>query len=328
MLRKSEGTPKLGSWGDGAVGGTSACSQAMSPYLPTTLPLQSLMSPAATRLGILFVALGALGFSSGIIFNRAIADLSGPRIAFFRALSGFVLFSLLLPRYPQTLRVREYRASIPLLVGLGLAVGATATLYMTSLRYTTAATAVLLNNTAVVYVALLSPWLLKEARPRFAWISLALAVMGMALITDPTHIDVRSDSWLGIMAAAATGVTYAFAMLFSRLLGGRVGGVIQSWWSIGIAALMAAPFAVGAPWAVVRLNWHWLVALGTLSLGIPYFLYFQGLKRVKAQVASMVGLLEPVCGILIGVFLFREIPNALGFVGMGMIFVSIVLILR
>ncbi len=299
-----------------------------SPHPPSS-PAPDLLRPSAPPLlGVLFVALGALGFSSGIIFNRAIVGLNGPQIAFFRALSGLALFSLIAARDPQTFRVRSYRAAWPLLLGLGVSVGATATLYMTSLRYTTAATAVLLNNTAVIYVALLSPWMLKETRPRFTWVSLALALLGMVFITDPAHIDFRSDSWLGIMAALATGVTYAFAMLFSRLLGRRVSGVTQSWWSIGIAALIAAPFAVGTPWAAVRVNWYWLAALGTLALSIPYFLYFQGLKRVKAQIVSMIGLLEPVCGVLIGIFLFREAPNALGFAGMVLIFASIVLISR
>lgn len=89
---------------------------------------------------------------------------------------------------------------------------------------------------------------------------------------------------------------------------------------------IVAPFAVGTSWELVRANWYWLLALGTLSLSIPYFLYFQGLKRLNAQVVSMIGLLEPVCGVLIGIFLFREIPSALGFVGIGLIFASIVLI--
>ena len=288
--------------------------------------------PQAQRLltprfwGMLLVALGALGFSSGIFFNRSIAMMTGPQIAFFRALCGFSFFSLLAARDPQAFHVRSYRSAIPWLIGLGVSVGATATLYMTSLRYTTAATAVLLNNTAVIYVALFSPWMLKEARPRFTWVSLALALVGMTLITDPAHIEVGSDSWVGVLTALTTGVTYAFVMLFSRRLGGRVNGVTQSWWSIGIAALIAAPFAVGTSWELVRANWYWLLALGTLSLSIPYFLYFQGLKRLNAQVVSMIGLLEPVCGVLIGIFLFREIPSALGFVGIGLIFASIVLI--
>jgi len=323
----SEMNPEIESL-EGGVAEAVTPKNPLAHVLVPVSPARVHRTPAPLLLGSLFVALGALGFASGIIFNRAITGLNGPQIAFFRALSGFVLFSLFASRDRQTFRVRSYRSAIPLLLGLGVSVGATATLYMTSLRYTAAATAVLLNNTAVVYVALLSPWMLKEVRPRLTWVSLALALLGMVFITDPANIDFHSDSWLGILAALATGVTYAFAMLFSRLLGGRVSGVTQSWWSIGIAALIAAPFALGAPLVAVRANWYWLLALGTLALSIPYFLYFQGLKRVNAQIVSMVGLLEPVCGVLIGMFLFQEIPNALGFLGIGMIFASILLISR
>ncbi len=288
---------------------------------------------APSLLGVLFVALGAFGFSSGIIFNRAIEGMTGPQIAFFRALSGFAFLSVLLPWHPQTLRPRSYRSAIPLLIGLGASVGATATLYMTSLRYTTAANAVLLNNTSAVYVALLAPWLLKEARPRFTWISLALALVGVILLIDPANMDFQSGSWFGDLLAALTGITYGGAMLFSRLLGVRAGnarieGLTQSWWSVGMAALAALPLALGTPWAAVRANWPWLVALGTLALGIPYLFFFLGLKRVKAQVASIVALLEPVCGVLIGIFMFQEIPNLWGFGGMLLVLAAMALITR
>ena len=292
--------------------------------------MQETTSGRSRWLGVALVALGALGFSSGIIFNRAITGLSGPEIAFFRALSGFAFFSALLTRYPEALHPRRYRATVPLLIGLGLAVGATATLYMTALRHTTAATAVLLNNTSAVYVALLAPWLLHESRPRFTWVSLALALTGMALIADPARLDLtlRGAGWIGLATSVGCGITYAFTMLFSRMVGGRVGGVTQSWWSVGIAALVALPFTFDAPLSAVRANWPYLLALGTLALGIPYFLFFQGLKRIRAQTVSIVALLEPVTGVLIGTLLYREIPSVAGWIGIALILASIVLISR
>lgn len=292
--------------------------------------MQKVTSGRSRGLGVALVALGALGFSSGIIFNRAIVGLSGPEIALFRALSGFAFFSALLTRYPEGLHPRRYRATIPLLIGLGLAVGATATLYMTALRHTTAATAVLLNNTSAVYVALLAPWLLDESRPRFTWVSLALALTGMALITDPAHLarNLRGAGWIGLATSVGCGITYAFTMIFSRKIGGRVGGVTQSWWSVGIAALVALPFALDAPLSAVRANWPYLLALGAISLGIPYFLFFQGLKRIRAQTASIIALLEPVTGVLIGTLLYRETPSIAGWIGIALILASIVLISR
>jgi drug/metabolite transporter (DMT)-like permease len=47
---------------------------------------------------------------------------------------------------------------------------------------------------------------------------------------------------------------------------------------------------------------------------------------VDAQVASIVALLEPVSGVLIGMLLYGEVPTLLGGLGILMILTSIVLI--
>ncbi|MEA3396748.1 MAG: EamA family transporter [Chloroflexota bacterium] len=294
----------------------------------STAPVFLARSSAATWQGIGLVATGAVGFSAAIIFIREMRGLAAPTIMLFRALSAFLFFSALLPRHPASLKVSTYRRSLPWLLGLGLAMGVTSLLYTVAVQNTTAANAVLLNNTATLYVALLAPWLLKETRPRYIWLSLALAVAGMICVTIPAQGGGRPGSWLGIIAAAFSGFSYAFTMLFGRLLRGRVGGVTQVWWGTGSAVLVALPWAWGGSWEAVLANWYWLLAVGIISLALPYFLYFQGLKRIKAQVVSVVALLEPVCGVLIGVWMYHEIPSVLGMVGIGMILLSIFWISR
>ena len=98
------------------------------------------------------------------------------------------------------------------------------------------------------------------------------------------------------------------------------------WWSTAIATLLALPWAFLAPWPTVTRNLPYLVALGVAAQGIPYLLYFLGLERVPAQIVSVVALLEPVSGILIGILLYREIPGVLGLTGIALIFASIVLV--
>lgn len=284
------------------------------------------MQPTKQTSGIILTAIGALAFSTIIIFARSISGMPAPNIAFFRALSSFVFFSILRWKFakkttsPHTSQITTY------LIGLGLAVGATGMLYVYAVQYTTAANAVLLNNASVVYIALISPWILKEPRPRFTWLSLGLAMLGVVGITNPTNLDLNSSALRGIIAAALSGVTYTMVMTFSRLLRGKVDGITQAWWSMGIAALMALPWGVRTLWSIVLPNLPYLIALGVLAQGIPYMLYFLGLQRTKAQIVSIVALLEPVGGIIIGMLRYNEIPDAMGIIGIGLILGSIVLI--
>lgn len=276
--------------------------------------------------GIALVATGAISFSSIIVFTRLITGMTSPNIAFFRALTSFLFFCALLPWSPEMLKMRRYRRNIGVLVGLGIAVGLTGMLYVYAVQYTTAANAVLLNNTSVVYVALLAPWLLREKRPRFTWLSLGLATVGIVCIANPAELGWQSGGLNGIIAGALSGISYSFTMLLSRKLRGHVTGITQVWWSTAIATLLALPWAFLAPWPTVTRNLPYLVALGVAAQGIPYLLYFLGLERVPAQIVSVVALLEPVSGILIGILLYREIPGVLGLTGIALIFASIVLV--
>ncbi|MDY0019186.1 MAG: DMT family transporter [Anaerolineae bacterium] len=276
--------------------------------------------------GIGMVVASTLGFSTSIIFTRLIFGMEALHITFFRSLFAFLFFCFLLPWHPETLKFSTYRGAIKYLIGLGISVAATCVLYIYALRHTTAANSVLLNNSAAVYVVLVAPWLLKEVRPRYAWLSLLLAVVGIVCVTDPAQMDWHSGSFSGIVAATLSGITYAGVIVSGRLIRGQVGGATQAWWSTGITALLSAPWLFGVTLESVSPNLFFLLGLGIIALGLPYMIFFIGLQRVSAQVASFAVLLEPVCGVLIGLFLFQEIPSVLGVFGIFMILGSIFLI--
>ncbi|MBN1203020.1 MAG: EamA family transporter [Anaerolineae bacterium] len=278
--------------------------------------------------GIALVGTAAVLFSTGIIFIRSAAELNVMSIAFFRALFAFMFLCILLVRFHEPVQVAAYRLSIPRLVVLGCSVGATAVLYMYAVQHTTAANAVVLNNSAPIYVAVLGPWLLKEPRAPYTWLCLGLAVIGIACISDPARLDLASSSISGIVAAALSAVTYAFTMILGRSLRGQVSGLTRAMWSCGVTALILLPWAIVAPRETVTANLTVLIPMGVIALGLPYLLFFLGLGRVNAQMGSMVALLEPVSGVLIGLTVYQEIPTVLGAVGGLLILLSIIVLSR
>ena len=289
----------------------------------------SVKTPARTAwIGILLVMAGALCFSLSIIFVRQITDMPAPAIAGFRALFAFLTLSLALFRWREPLHVARYRAHIPVLLGTGVAIAVTMVLYTYAIQHTTAANAALLVNSSPLYVAIFTPWLLKEARPRWTWPSIGLALLGILLITDPASLRVDPAGLDGILAGAASGVTYALPMFAGRFLRGKVSSQTQIWWSAGVAMLVLAPFALQTPPAIIGANLPYLVLLGIISMGLSYLLLFMGLQRVSAQVASIAALFEPVSGMAIGLLIYAEAFTPLGAVGSGLVLLSIWLISR
>jgi drug/metabolite transporter (DMT)-like permease len=279
--------------------------------------------------GILFILVGAFCFSLAIPFVRWTDDsLPTTTIAFFRALFGFLFLCTLITRNREPIQFSAYRASMRTLIVLGVFVAMTVTLYTYSIRHTTAANAALLVNSAPIYVAVLAPLLLREARARTIWISLGLAVIGTICVSDPAQLRVDSDSFSGIAAAASSGFTYAIVMLISRSLRGRVTGLTQTLWGNAIVTLALLPLAIQSSGADIVANLPTLIPMGIFSLGLSYLFYFQGLQRISAQVVSVVALFEPVSGALMGMIFFAEMPNLLGGIGGALILVSIYLISR
>ncbi|MBI5961679.1 MAG: EamA family transporter [Chloroflexi bacterium] len=274
--------------------------------------------------GIALVIIGAFCFSLAIPLVRWTDGLATPAIAFYRALFAFMFLCMLITRHREPVQFATYRASMRRLLVLGVAVSMTVVLYTYSIQHTTAANAALLVNSAPIYVAVLAPLVLHEARARYTWISLGLAVIGIVCVSGPTHLDF--DSLDGIAAGALSGAVYSVVLMLSRSLKGKVSGLTQNLWSNGMVALLLIPWAIQAPAATVIDNLPVLIPLGVFSLGLSYLLYFQGLQRVSAQVVSVVALFEPLSGAVMGLVFFGEIPDLIGWIGAALILASIYLI--
>jgi len=300
----------------------------VKPFSPATKTTTQRDIPGTHWPSILMVAFGAFCYSTLIIFTRWTDGLGPMSIAFFRAFFAFVFFCALLIWFPQPLKVKNYRHSIKLLLIQGIGIGITTALYIYAVQHTTAANASLLVNAVPIYIAIVGPWVLKEARPRYTWLSLGLIVIGILAITDVAAKELKLDSMDGILAGIASGMTYTVTMLISRSLRGKATSVTQTWWGSGVAALLLLPWAVRTPWVDIQRNLPVLVPLGIVSLGISSLMYFLALQRVKAQVVSVVAILEPVSGVLIGLTLFNEIPTTLTLAGSLLILLSIYLITR
>ena len=287
-------------------------------------------APAENTLweGLALVVVGAFCFSLAIPFTRWVKGLDAPTITFYRALFGFAFLALLTLWDRNAWRLSAYRAALPRLLALGGAVSATALLYTYAVRHTSAANAVLLVNTAPVYVAVLAPLMLGEPRVRYTWLSLTLALGGVALITDPRTLSLASAELGGVVAGIFSGLGYGVVMLLSRSLRKRVNGLTQNLWSNGMVVLILLPWALRAPATDVTANLSSLVPLGVFSLGLSYLLYFAGLARVRAQIVSIAALFEPLFGVMMGMVFFAEVPDLLGWLGGGLILLSVYLIAR
>lgn len=296
------------------------------PARPPAADAESISARHADWRAVGLVVLGAVSYSTVIIFTRQAEGLGALSVSFFRALFAFLFTGGLLLLYRQPLNWASLKPYWKLLLVQALFMTGTATLYVFAVQNTTAANAALLVNSGPIYIALLAPLLLKEASPRYTRLSLVLIVVGVILLTGVLDQSLTHISWPGLIAGFFSGLFYSFVLLASRYQRGQVPGLVQAWVGSGLATLLLLPWGLTAERALVFDYLPVLVLLGVISYGLPSFLYFLALTRLKAQVVSTVALLEPVSGALIGILIYGEMLSLAALIGSLMVLTSIYLI--
>jgi drug/metabolite transporter (DMT)-like permease len=258
--------------------------------------------PRDSILGLYLLIVTAILWSFGGIFIKSIAwsplAISGAR----SAIALPVLFLLLRGRF-------RFSWS-PATLGGALCYAGTVILFVLATKLTTAANAILLQYTAPVFVALLSPYLVGEKVRRYEWTAIAVALTGMALF----FMDRLSftQTW-GNAVAVLSGVAFGGQILFLRRQkdASPVDSVVLG--NI-LTVIICSPFML-PPEPLDRTGLVCLLLLGAFQLGLSYFLFGVAIKRVTALQGIMVPMIEPVLN-PIWVFLFiGERPGAWAVVG-------------
>jgi drug/metabolite transporter, DME family len=264
------------------------------------------MTPA--RRGALLVLGAALLWSTGGIGVKALPD-PALKVAFFR--SGFAALTLLLllrPRFPSW---------TPAFAAALVCYAACLTTFVVATKWTTAANAIFLQYSGVVWVLLFSPVFLREPFRRRDAAAIAFALGGMALF----FVGKFRAGGAGDAMALLSGVFFAGLVLALR--SERDGGAEAAvTWGNVLACAALLPFVAG-DLALTARSAAILLFLGVFQLAGAYVLFVRGLRHVTATQASLLGMLEPIAN-PVWVFLFLgERPGIFALAGGAVVLAAI-----
>ena len=200
-----------------------------------------------------------------------------------------------------------------------MSISATAILFVVATKNTTAANAILLQFTAPVYVALLGSGFLKEKTKPLDWATVLIVMGGKVLF----FIDELSTTgFLGNIAGAASGISFAFFTIFMRMQ--KDGSPLES---VLLGNLLTA--VIGLPFLSLTLpntvGWLNLVVLGVVQVGIPYVLYSKAIKHATALEAVLIPILEPLLNPVWVLLMLGEVPGTWSIVGGLVVITAVVL---
>jgi drug/metabolite transporter (DMT)-like permease len=248
----------------------------------------------------LLILLAALLWSSGGAAIK-LSGLDAWQLAGGRSLIAGLLILALSPEA----RRRPTRLSF----GVALSYVFTVVLFVTATKLTTAANAIFIQDTAPLWVLLLSPWLLKEHPTRGELLSVPVFGIGLGLF----FLDQLSPGQMaGNLVALASGVAFGLSILGLRRLGD--GGPAALVLGNLMAAAVTAPLWPFGP-APTLTDLGLVAFLGVFQLGLSYLVFSWGVRGTPAVEASLLVLLEPVLN-PVWTFLFAgERPGPWAIVG-------------
>ncbi len=207
---------------------------------------------------------------------------------------------------------------------VGAFYGATMVLFVIANKMTTSANTIFLQDTAPLYVMILSPFLLREPIHRRDVGIMALMIAGMLLFfyggeaPQETAPNPRDGNLLALIA----GLTWAGTIIGLRLLrkGGGAGNAAAPAIVIGNLLAFAACASFAFPVTDVSTTDGVLIGyLGVFQIGLAYILLTRAVAHVPALEAVIILLIEPVLN-PIWTFVFqREMPHTWSIVGGGII---------
>ena len=259
--------------------------------------------------GNLFIIAAALLWSLAGVCVKFI-PWSAYSIACFRSICGALVFCIVMRRPHITF----YRWNIAGALSMFL----TGVLYMSAIKLTTAANAIVLQYTAPVIIILYSAIVEKKKPSRLDLIVTACVLAGCVLAFSDR---LEGGGMLGNLLALASGVTFAGLMVINRRL--ETDAMESQLLGNLFSVVLLMPFLLTDR----TVTWDPKVIavalfLGFFQYGLAHVCFGIGIKRTEPVSASIIATLEPICSPL-WVFLFLgEQPGTMALVGFAVVLVS------
>ena len=202
--------------------------------------------------------------------------------------------------------------------------------FFAAFNRTSIAISVFTHYTAPLFVALLTPFMLAEKFDRKLVFPFLIATFGLASILSPEwHTTVGNVDLIGAFCGIASGLAYAFTIIFAKRLTMKLKPLALVFGQSLFITIFLLPFVLFTNISELTfITWVYLAIIGVTHCTLAPLLYLSGLKHIKAQHAAVIGYLEPLAAVSLGLFLAHESPSRFIWFGGVAILISGAIITR
>lgn len=244
----------------------------------------------------------------------------------YRFLTSTLFIGLYLVIRKENFKV-SFKESIPLFL-LGVLFAASAFFLFTAFEYMPAGIAATILFLYPVFVALIMTFIYKEKASWVMWLSIILSFAGIYLLNGgSTESDIPL---IGFIIAVGSAVTYALYMIvINKSAVSKMSGPKLTFYAMLAAGLIffVKSLAQGSLQAMPNMEaWFNVGMLALLSTVVSCIAMVYAVQYVGSTITAVLGALEPVVAVVIGVTMFHE-PLTSGLtIGITLILIAVTLI--
>ncbi|MGB2833237.1 MAG: DMT family transporter [Methylotenera sp.] len=280
-------------------------------------PQSKITSFTLPDLGSLWMLVAALGFAvMGALVKVGAQKFSSPELVFYRSIFGLLviwltIFSKKLPLATPFMFKQMSRA----LVGF-----ASLVLFFYAIAHLPLATAITLNYTSPLFLAVFTPFLLHEKPKKILILTLILGFIGISLLLKPT---LNPQDWLAGSLGLLSGIGAALAYVHVK----QLGKVNEPDWRTVFYFTLISSFGAGL-WMVFNrfhaIAWQDLpVLLGLgLSATIAQLAMTRAYRTGNTLVVASLAYVTVVLASLFGIFWWDEHLSVEAWLASGLIILS------
>lgn len=247
--------------------------------------------------------------------------------AFLRfSLAAIIMFLALISRKNIDFKFGKKR----IIWFLGIINGIGYLLQYIGMSFTTASKSSLLVNLSAIWVAMLSPLILKESLGIKKIIGILAGIFGVFLITTNLNFSILNQGMIiGDLIVILSGFVWAFFIIYNKKLSSGSESNFQSTaWIFFITVLPLIPFVYFSNNVTLSLPIEAWLAIGYTAVFcwiVPFYLWFKSLKYISPVTSTIILLTEVIVAMAISSVVLNEIFTFIS--GIGAIFILLAIIL-
>lgn len=279
--------------------------------------------------GVFYAVVSSASFGLIPLFSISLMDtgIAMPSILFYRFAVAAAIMAIVVLLTGRNFRIE--RRYMPSVAWLSVLYAVTAILLLASYRDIPSGVATTIHFLYPLAVTLIMSMFFKERATITTLIAVGVSLAGVALLTWGNHsVGDYKHGVLLVLVTVATYAIYIVGVMKSRA--SRVDSVVLTFYVLMLGALIFFLYALATSgvdsihrWS----NWRDIVMLALLCTVLSDLTLILAIKRIGSTMTSILGSMEPMTAVIVGVLYFDERFDTTSVIGLLLIVVAVVLVI-